>query len=57
MKATRDFGEVKRDPITLEEKNRLFSWLALRHRIIATWCGRFPEVYAIADQASRIASG
>lgn len=57
MKAVRDFGEVKRDAITLEEKNRLFAWLALRHRIIATWCGRFDEVSAIADQASRIASG
>lgn len=57
MKAAQDFGEVNRDPLSLEEKNRLFAWLALRHRIIATWCGRFDEVYAIAEQASRIASG
>lgn len=57
LRAARDFGPVRRDPVTLDEKNRLFAWLALRHRVVATRCGRFHEVYAIAEQAARIASG
>lgn len=56
-RAIRDFGYVKRDATTVDEKNRLVAWLSLRHRIIAMRSGRFDNAASIAEQASRMASG
>lgn len=56
-RAIRDFGEVKRDATTVDEKNRLVAWLSMRHRIIAMRSGSLDNVASIAEQASRMASG
>lgn len=51
------FGPVARHPDTIEGKNRLMSWLALRHRIIATWNRRFDDVIKISEIAAKMVNG
>lgn len=52
------FAPVQRDPQTIEEKNKLVTWLSLRRRIITTRAnGTMDETPALAQTAAMITSG
>lgn len=56
--ALASFAPVQRDPQTIEEKNKLVTWLSLRRRIITTRAdGSMDETPALAQTAALIASG